>query len=66
MKAQEERRAEIEERDRRIAAGEETYGWGDALQEFRKVIDAKTDLTDEQKKELRNRLEKMKKGMGKA
>lgn len=59
----ERREIERRETERRVAAGETQVGLGDVVTEFRKVIDAKTELSPERKTELAQKIEKFRKGM---
>lgn len=55
-----------EEGERRVAAGEQLYGVAEVFAEFKKVIDAKTELTPEQKKTLKGTVDALRKGKRKA
>lgn len=59
----ERRTIEKLEQDRRVASGESQFGLGDVVTEFRRVIEAKTELSPERKKELAEKVEQLRKGM---
>lgn len=60
--ADQQKAEEKADRERRIASGEKFYGWADAVAEFKKVIEAKPNLTREKRQELQKRLDDLRKG----
>jgi hypothetical protein len=64
-KAEEARREEKADTERRLAAGEKMYTWAEALAAIRKNFDAK-ELPAEKRKELKERIESLVKGKRKS